>query len=155
MNFWVLLLHVLGACVWVGGHLYLVVTILPKALREQNAQLILDFEGGFEKMGMTALVVQITTGLYMAHLFLPKLSMLADHRNPIAVLVSLKLTWLVLTAVTALSVQLRVIPKLKQDINNARLRRSFIRHILIVTTLALAFVVTGVMFRTGLPIDLG
>ena len=64
MSFWLLFLHVMGACIWVGGHLYLVVKILPQAVREQNTQRILDFEGSFEKLGMSALVVQVLTGLY-------------------------------------------------------------------------------------------
>ena len=151
MSFWLLFLHVMGACIWVGGHLYLVLKILPQAVREQNTQRILDFEGSFEKLGMSALVVQVLTGLYMAHLFLPDFSNLTDHSNPIAVLVSLKLTWLVLTIITALSAQLLMIPNVKKDINNAKLRNIFIGHTLMVTALAVAFVATGVMFRTGLP----
>lgn len=87
----------------------------------------------------------------MAHLFLPDFSNLTDHSNPIAVLVSLKLTWLVLTIITALSAQLLMIPNVKKDINNAKLRNIFIGHTLMVTALAVAFVATGVMFRTGLP----
>ena len=150
MNFWLLFLHLIGACVWVGGHMYLLLRILPTAIREQNTQLLLNFEASFEKLGMAALAVQIATGLYMAHLFLPNFARLGDLPNPIAILITMKLTWLVLTMLTALSAQLIVIPKVKKDLNNASLRRIFVAHISIVSLLALAFVATGVMFRTGI-----
>ncbi len=149
MSFWLLFLHLVGACIWVGGHLYLVLRVLPTAVREKNSQLLLAFEASFEKLGITALMVQIATGLYMAHVFLPRWAMLMDYHNPIAILIAMKLTWLVLTILTALSAQLLVIPKVKKDINNTALRRTFIAHISIVTLLCLAFVATGVMFRTG------
>lgn len=149
MNFWLLLLHILGACIWVGGHLYLCLCVLPKSVREQDSRLILNFEGSFEKLGMTALLVQVLTGFYMAHRYLPQFAMLTNHDNPIAVLISLKITWLVLTALTALSAQLIVIPRLKKDLENGKLRHLFIGHIVSVTLLSLAFMVTGVLFRTG------
>lgn len=149
MNFWLLWLHILGACVWVGGHLYLCLCVLPKAVRKQNSQLILNFEGSFEKLGMSALVVQVLTGFYMAHKYLPQFAMLSNHDNPIAVLISLKIIWLVLTIITALSAQLVVIPRLKKDLNNTKLRHLFVGHIVMVTLLAVAFMSTGVLFRTG------
>lgn len=149
--FWLLLLHVVGACVWVGGHLYLVLKIVPTAVQTQNTQPILGFESSFEKLGMTALATQIITGLWMARLLLPSWEMLLID-NLIATLIRFKLLWLVLTIITALSAQLWVIPHIKQAIDNAMFRKIFIAHIVIITLLALAFVVTGVMFRTGLPI---
>lgn len=149
--FWLLLLHVVGACVWVGGHLYLVLKIVPTAVQTQNTQPILGFESSFEKLGMTALATQIITGLWMARLLLPSWEMLLID-NLIATLIRFKLLWLVLTIITALSAQLWVIPHIKQAIDNAKFRKIFIAHIVIITLLALAFVVTGVMFRTGLPI---
>ncbi len=33
----ILLLHILGATIWTGGHLVLAVTILPRVLRERSA----------------------------------------------------------------------------------------------------------------------
>jgi uncharacterized membrane protein len=38
-----LILHVLGATVWTGGHLVLAITILPQALRRHDPELILGF----------------------------------------------------------------------------------------------------------------
>lgn len=149
MNFWLLFWHILGACIWVGGHLYLCLCILPKAVRHQDSQPILNFENSFEKLGMTALVVQVLTGFYMAHKYLPSFSMLTDYHNQISVLISMKITWLIFTILTALSAQLIVIPKLKKDLGNAKLRHIFAGHIILVTVLGLAFMTTGVLFRTG------
>lgn len=149
MSFWALFLHILGACVWVGGHLYLCLCVLPNAVSGKDSQLVLNFEANFEKLGMTALIVQVLTGFYMAHKYLPQLAMLTNHDNPIAALISLKIAWLVLTIITALSAQLIVIPKLKKDLNNAKLRHLFFGHIVMVTLLAVAFMSTGVLFRTG------
>jgi uncharacterized membrane protein len=38
------ILHTLGATVWAGGHLVLAVTVLPKALKSRNPDLIHQFE---------------------------------------------------------------------------------------------------------------
>ena len=40
---WALLLHVLGATIWTGGHLILALTILPRVLREQDVAGLLKF----------------------------------------------------------------------------------------------------------------
>jgi hypothetical protein len=37
-------LHLVGASVWIGGHLVLATTILPRALRNRDPAIILDFE---------------------------------------------------------------------------------------------------------------
>lgn len=149
MNGWVLFFHLLGACVWVGGHLYLVATVLPNAMRQQSSEPILAFEASFEKLGMTALLTQVVTGGYMVSRFLPNMAFLTDWKNPIAILVLMKISWLILSVLTALSAQLWVIPNVRKDPQNARLRNIFIGHILTIMTLALAFVATGVLFRTG------
>jgi putative copper export protein len=66
-----LMLHVLSATVWTGGHLVLACTVLPRALRRNAPQILHDFEVGFERMGVPALVVQVVTGLWLAYQWLP------------------------------------------------------------------------------------
>src|SRR5690606_20893780 len=51
-------LHVLGATVWAGGHLTLALTILPKALRDERAAAVSEFEQRFERIGLPALAIQ-------------------------------------------------------------------------------------------------
>lgn len=67
MAFIALVLHLLGATVWVGGHLVLLITVLPKALRDRNPHPVLEFEKPFERIGIPALVLQVITGLWLAH----------------------------------------------------------------------------------------
>ncbi|WKZ66749.1 MAG: hypothetical protein QY325_02230 [Flavobacteriales bacterium] len=43
---WLLILHLLGASIWVGGHLVLLLTVLPGALKARDAERILAFERG-------------------------------------------------------------------------------------------------------------
>ena len=57
----VLLLHLLGATVWTGGHLILATVILPRALKHSDVEGIRNFENAYERIGIPALIVQIAT----------------------------------------------------------------------------------------------
>ena len=50
------LLHLLGAAVWVGGHLVLSLTVLPRALRAGDPRILLDFESGYERLGIESVM---------------------------------------------------------------------------------------------------
>lgn len=158
MNFWLLLFHILGASIWIGGHVYLILIIVPNALKNQNPQALLNFESSFEKLGMTALIMQVVTGLIMAKMFLANWSKLFDYSQDISILISLKLMWLICTILTAISAQILVIPRLKNALLDKNFSLSqkyfkiFVGHIAMITVLSLAFLVTGVLFRTGLGV---
>ncbi|MDE3084575.1 MAG: CopD family protein [Verrucomicrobiota bacterium] len=136
-------LHVLGACIWTGGHLTLASAVLPRALRERRAQLVIDFERGYERIGLPALFAQVITGLWLAHV---RLGRPADWfaANPLAHVVQVKLALLAATVLLALHARLRLIPRLRDD--NLPLLAV---HIVAVTTLAVLFVLAGVLFRVG------
>ena len=70
----VVMLHLLGASVWVGGHLILSLVVLPPALRSRDPAPIRAFEQRFEKIGLPALALQILTGLWLAHYWVPDLN---------------------------------------------------------------------------------
>ncbi len=57
------IVHGLAATVWTGGHLVLDLGVLPRALRAQSAAQIRSFEEVFEPLGLTALAIQVLTGL--------------------------------------------------------------------------------------------
>ena len=61
-----LIVHVLAATIWTGGHLVLALAILPGALRERSPAIIEAFERPFEKVGLPALLLQVASGLYLA-----------------------------------------------------------------------------------------
>lgn len=135
-----LLLHLLCATIWTGGHLVLATTVLPRALRARDPRILQDFEQGFERIGMPALLLQILTGLYMAHTLLPPSQWLDSHL--VAHLIQIKLGLLLLTLLTALDARFRVIPHL-----SAATLPAMGRRIAFVTTLSVLFVVTGLSFR--------
>ncbi len=138
------IVHALAATVWTGGHLVLDLGVLPRALRERSADRIRDFEEVFEPLGLTALALQVITGLWMAWILLPGFHGLFDPADPIGVLVGTKLLLLAATAALALHARLRLIPTLT-DANLSGLAW----HIRGITALAIAFVVVGALIRLG------
>ncbi|WKY60602.1 CopD family protein [Vibrio sp. SNU_ST1] len=139
-----LVLHVLAATIWTGGHIILSVVILPKVLKHRSPEMLLEFEQGYEKVGMPALVVQVVTGLMLAYHMLPDISLWFDMSIPLAHGIAAKLTLLSLTVLLALDARFRVIPKLSKD-NLVDMAL----HIVPVTIISILFVVVGVSFRTG------
>jgi putative copper export protein len=138
-----LAIHILAACVWTGGHLVLAFTVLPRALRADDPRILLDFEQGYERIGMPALVLQVLSGLWLAHeLVTPGawLSFAGVQETGIAV----KLGLLAATVGFALNARFRLIPRL-----DARRLRVLAWHIRAVTLLSVLFVLTGVYLRTG------
>jgi putative copper export protein len=138
-----LTLHVLGACVWTGGHLVLAITALPRALARRDPRILTAFEEPFERIGIPALIVQVLTGVWLASQFVPVNRWLA-FESDLEVRIGTKLLLLGLTVALALHARLRLIPGL----DNPSLRL-LAAHIVIVTGLAVALVIVGVSFRTG------
>ena len=141
---YLLILHLLGAAIWTGGHLILALVVLPKVLSSRNLDALLQFEGQFERIGMPALAIQIITGLWMAHRILPNVGMWFAFDNDISVLIGMKLILLLLTAMIAMHARFWVIPRLSTNNLNG-----FAINIILVTLFSVAFVVVGTLFRTG------
>ena len=142
---YVLITHLLGATIWTGGHLILSLVILPKTLSTRNLDMLLQFEQNFEKVGIPALVVQVVTGLWMAHRLIPDFGAWFAFDNDISILITLKLSLLLATVLVALHARFRVIPTLSASTLNA-----FSINIILITLLSVSFVIVGTLFRTGL-----
>ena len=140
----ILLLHILAATVWTGGHLVLSFTILPQALKEQSPSELLRFERAYERIGIPSLVIQVLTGVSMAYRLVPDLSEWFNLDNPVSKPIAAKLLLLAITLGFALDARLRVIPNLS-ECNLTTMAW----HIIPVTILSVLFVVVGVAFRTG------
>lgn len=140
----ILLLHILSATIWTGGHLVLAIAILPRVLRERSPARLLEFESAYERVGIPSLVVQVATGLWLAHRMVPELSRWLAFGDPVASLVGVKLLLLATTVVFALDARLRLIPRLSEQNLMA-----LAWHIVPVTVVSVLFVVVGVSFRTG------
>ncbi|PAV46716.1 copper transporter [Pseudomonas sp. HAR-UPW-AIA-41] len=134
--------HLLGASVWIGGHLVLALGILPGALRRGDVQAIRNFEQIFEKIGLPALLLQVVTGLWLASLWLPHALWLGD--SPQATLIQTKLGLLALTAALGVHARLVLIPRL-----TAERLPALGWHITLITLSALAFAWVGSGFRFG------
>jgi putative copper export protein len=139
-----LALHILGASVWAGGHLVLSLTVLPRALRHRDPDIVRAFEEGYERIGLPSLVIQVVTGLWLAHRLLPRLSDWFSMSTVAGTHITVKLVLLALTLVLALHARLRLIPNLTE-----RTLPALAVHVIAVTTLAVVFVLVGVGFRTG------
>ena len=141
---YILLLHVLGAALWTGGHLILALSVLPRALRKKEPDLILEFESAYEKIGIPALIVQVVTGFWLAYRLLPDITLWVNVDDTLSRLILVKITLLVLTLVLAAHARLRIIPRL--GVKNLNLLAG---HIIAVTILSVLFVAAGLGFRTG------
>lgn len=145
MYSYVILVHVIAATIWTGGHLVLSVSILPRALAARDPAILLGFETAFERVGMTALAVQVATGLWLAHVLAPDVSTWFSPDSLQSRLVAMKLALLGITALTAVDARLRIIPNL-----TAATLPAMARRVVLVTLASVGFVVVGVSFRGGL-----
>ncbi len=140
----VLIVHLLGASIWTGGHLVLAMRVLPAALSARDPQVLLGFEQRFESIGMPALAVQIATGFWLSARLLGWGEGWLDASSPVTHAVWAKLACLAATAALALNARFRVIPKL--DAASLPLMGA---HIWAVTVLAVGFVALGVLTGRG------
>ena len=139
-----LLLHILSATVWTGGHIILATVVLPKVLKERSPEQLLHFESMYEKIGMPALIVQVITGLLLAYYRVPEVSQWFNMSNPTSHPIAAKLLLLALTLGFAIHARFRVIPVLSKDNLSV-----MAWHIIPVTLFSILFVGVGVSFRTG------
>lgn len=145
MYSYILLTHILAATIWTGGHLVLALTILPRALRLRDPNILLAFEASFERTGMTALVVQIITGGWMAYTMKPDVLGWFSFADFPSRLIICKLGLLLATLMVAMDARYRVIPHL--DVATLPVMA---RRVVLVTLLSVGFVIVGVSFRGGL-----
>ena len=139
-----LLLHILAATIWTGGHLVLSLVVLPRVLKNKSPAELLRFESGYEWIGIPALLVQVTTGLWLAYSLVPDVSQWFSFQTGVSRVIAFKLTLLAATIALAADARLRIVPNLSEDKLVA-----LAWHIVPVTVVAVLFVVVGVSFRTG------
>ena len=141
-----LIFHLLAAAIWVGGHLLLLVSYVPGALRHHNKQVILDFEKHYERVGLPSLAVLVGTGIAMAADFGIGPGYWFHFEAPLERVISLKLLLLLANFALALSAQLNVIPRLKRGSNNLL---PLVWHIGLVTAIGVLMLVLGSFIRFG------
>jgi uncharacterized membrane protein len=139
---WLLILHVLTACIWIGGHLLLSLRYLPEALKKRNPDIIKAFEKKYEIVGLPSLLLQVITGVWMAISYYQV--NLFSFANPIENIVTIKLMLLLLTILLAIHVRFFIFPKLNAD-NLWWLAL----HIIAVTFISIVMLYLGVSIRFG------
>ncbi|WP_372474119.1 copper resistance protein CopD [Capnocytophaga sp. ARDL2] len=139
-----LVLHLLGAAIWVGGHIVLAVGILPNVLKKKDPQILLDFERKYEKIGMPALLILVTTGIAMAYRYNMGFSTWFSFSNAIETVISLKLILLIITVLFALSANFFVLPNL-----SSKKLPMMAFHIVSVTLIGIVMLVLGSFVRFG------
>jgi hypothetical protein len=146
MNLYAVLLlsHVLGATVWTGGHILFALSVLPRAMRMRDVGAVHAFEAAYERLGIAALLLQVSTGLAIAWHYLPDVADWFVDASPVAGLVRVKLALLATTLALAAHVRLRVLPRLQ-----ASTLPLLYAHVVAVTVVAVGFVVAGVGLRLG------
>ena len=140
----VILAHVLGATVWTGGHLVLALVILPRARRANDPRIVQEFERGYERLAVPALLVQVASGLWLAYRAIPDGVAWSDLSTFPVSHIALKL--LLLAGILALAVHAKrhVLPRL--DVGRIDL---YSRHVWAVTVLSVGLVSLGVGLSTG------
>ncbi|KAF2508834.1 CopD family protein [Flavobacterium foetidum] len=140
----VLIIHLLSATVWVGGHLFLMICILPTALKEKNPALILNFEKKFEKLGMSSLVLLILTGIWMAIDFGVTFESWFHFKAGFEKVISIKLLLLFATFCCAVCAQFYILPNLRP---NSIWKMAIV--IVTVTMIGITMLILGSTLRYG------
>ncbi|MDP5199876.1 copper resistance protein CopD [Flavobacterium sp. DG2-3] len=144
LHHYVLIIHLLAATIWVGGHLLLAICYLPTALKKKDPHIILNFEKRFEKLGMSSLALLIITGIWMAYDFGVTAETWFRFSSGFEKVVSIKLILLLCTFICAVIAQLYIIPKLNiYNIKNMAV------IILTVTSIGVAMLILGSTLRYG------
>jgi len=144
LHHFILVLHLIAATIWVGGHLTLSIVFLPVALRKKDSNIILNFERKFEPLGMTALITLVITGIWMAYDFNVTTEKWFSFSSGFEKVISTKLLLLFLTFICALIAQFKIIPNLTQY----NLKKMAVL-IVCVTLLAVSMLVLGSTLRYG------
>lgn len=136
--------HLLGAAIWTGGHLVLVLVVLPRARSAGDARVVQEFEAGYERLAMPALVAQVVTGAWLAVRSKPDAVAWSDVLTFPVSHVGLKLVLLAGILVLAVHAKRRVLPRLEAGDLGV-----YGGHAWAVTALSVGLVAVGVGLSTG------
>ena len=139
-----LILHLLAATIWVGGHLLLLLRYVPKAIKSKSLEELSAFRKNFESVGMPSLFILIITGILMAYDYNITFEKWFLFENSIEKIVSIKLILLFISLTLAFITIKFVLPSINKI-------SPFILYFIIflVTTIAVTMLVLGSLVRVG------
>lgn len=140
----ILIFHLLAATIWVGGHLFLAIRILPEALKKKDVSILKNFKSKFEPVGMPSLLVLLVTGILMAYHYDVTFTKWFSFSNGIEKVISIKLILLFTTVLMAACAETLIFPKLKSE---RMFPAAF--FIITVTTIAVTMLILGSLIRIG------
>ena len=140
----ILIIHLLAASIWVGGHLFLILRILPATLQQKDISILSDFRLKFGKIGMPSLLILVVTGILLAYDYNIPISDWFSFSNPIEKIISIKLLLLFTSLSLAVHAQKVVFPKLTSN----RMLPAIV-EIIIVTLIAVSMLILGSLVRVG------
>jgi len=139
-----LIVHLIAATIWVGGHLLLSLRYLPEALKKRDVTSIKNFKDKFEPVGLPSLLILVITGVLMAYDYKVTFTQWFSFSNSIEKIVSIKLILLFTTVALAINAQLFVFPKL-----TAEKLKPVAFQIIVVTVLGVCMLILGSLVRIG------
>ncbi len=92
-----LVLHLLGAVIWTGGHLTLALTALPAARAQSSTELLKSAWRRLDKLALPFLGLQVLSGLYLLHRLVPDPGQWFNMKSPVTHVFMTKLLLLVFT----------------------------------------------------------
>lgn len=144
MHHFLLIIHLLSATVWIGGHILLSIRYLPKALKEKSTSPITNFEQQFEIVGLPSLLLLVITGIALAYQYNVGINTWFSFQTAIETVVSIKLILLLITLALAIHARLFIIPKLSVA------KLPFMAfHILLITIVGITMMIFGTFVRFG------
>jgi putative copper export protein len=141
---WLVMLHVLGAAVWIGGHAVVLAVVIPAARRSRDVGPVREFERAFGKLARASLGTQVLTGAILASPWIGGWGNVLSTPTPVSHLVLGKIALVAAIVGLAAHASRRMLPALTP----ATLGR-FALHAWIVTVLSILLVVSGVSIRFG------
>jgi len=138
------MIHLISASIWVGGHLFLALRIIPKAIKEKKITGIKEFKSKFEPIGMPSLLLLLISGIGMAYQYNVTISTWFSFSNAIEKVVSIKLILLIFTFILAMIAEFVIFPKLSES----NILKSVV-PMLLVTLLAVIMLIIGSFIRFG------
>lgn len=86
-----LIIHLLAATIWIGGHLILTTRYLPEAIKTKDLEKLKTFKDKFEPIGMPSLIALVITGILMAYDYDVTITKWFSFSNGIEKVISIKL----------------------------------------------------------------
>ncbi len=144
MHHLLLIIHLLAATIWVGGHCILCFRYMPIALRKKDPEMITAFEKRYEIIGLPSLLLLVISGVMMAYQYGVTATKWFSFSNGIEKIISIKLLLLFSTFLLAIHARIFILP----DLSVHRLTILAV-HITLVTFIGIAMLLLGTFVRFG------